>query len=187
MDSIVHAAVQEVAKYKPRKKRKRMGTEQQILQGEEYAGEDKTWHGRHKKSLPVTRILVVIAMQYIHDALRPLAVCDEMEHKAVNQVFKKSPGKYTRSEKHQAGKKVVTKIIKGRIKQNSNHGRIDSPYHQWMCFGKHLQILVPEQLRLSLIMYLLKPHKLLRLTTKIGQGLQIVSPYRDRWSNITSA
>lgn len=77
-------------------------------------------------------------------------------------VFKQSPEKHAanKSQNNPAG--GIIQFGATIIKHIHDHRQVHAPDHQWMCFGKHFQVIILEQPGLSFIMNFIELH-----TTKI--------------------
>jgi len=102
--------------------------------------------------------MMVIAMHDIYELLCPLALCHHMEGPAVHQVFKKGPEEHSSQKSQRHSRQGILQRVPAVIKEIADDRNIHTPDHQRMCLGKHFQVLIPEQLRLSLIMYFFEFH-----------------------------
>ena len=91
MYGIMHASIQQVAKHKTGKKHECVFLYKGIHQHKNGGGENDAWDRRHKQALSVTRVFMVVAMHYVNNLSRALALGNKMKKKPVHDILKKSP------------------------------------------------------------------------------------------------
>jgi hypothetical protein len=102
--------------------------------------------------------MVMVAVHHVHEFFGPFAVCHPMKDKAMHQIFEKTPEKHSAQEGEDDPHQGVIQPRSAVIQEIYNDWHINAPNHQGMRLGEHLQVVIPEQLGLPLIMYFLEFH-----------------------------
>ena len=159
MDGIMHGSIDQVAQYETRKESEGILPKYQVFQPKNSRGQDDAGHRRHEQPVPVTGVMMVIAMHDINKFLGFIAIGHPVKGVPVRQVFKKGPEEHACKE--QQGDLAATESAVGKSinRQTNDKWKINAPDHQWISLGKHFQVRILEKLRLALIMNFLKLHQ----------------------------
>lgn len=158
MNSIVHAPVQQIARHKAGKEYKCVMPQEQVKNGKEKGRDDDAGNGRHKQSLFIARILMVIAMHGIGQFPGSRTFTYPVKNKPVGEVFKESPAE-NRQPVYKGDPDIgITKRCFAVIQHIADHGQIHTKNNNGMGFRQQFQIAVTEDLRLSFIVYFFEFH-----------------------------
>ena len=158
MNGIMHRTIHEIAQYESGEENKSIFFHRQIHETENGRGNDNAGYRWHKKTLFVPGEVMVVPVHNIDKFLRPFTVCNSVKSKPVHQVFKEGPEESARckSEKYRCIAEFQPEM--SEVNEINNHRQVHAPDDQRMGFGEHFHITVPEKLRLTLVMNLLKLH-----------------------------
>ncbi len=95
MNGIMHTAIDQIAQQKARKEHKAVGAHNQVHNAHNDTGKNQARNRGHKQALFIPGEMMVIAMEGIGEFFTPTRIRNPMENKAVGNVFKKRPEKYT--------------------------------------------------------------------------------------------
>lgn len=158
MNSIVHAPVQQVARHKAGKEYKCVVQHEQVKNGEEEGRDDHAGNGRHKQSLFIARILMVITMYRIGDFAGSRTFTYPVKNKAVGEVFEEAPTQYCQPVYKGDPHIRIAERCFAVVQHIADHGQIHTKNNNGMGFRQHLQVAVTEDLRLSFIVYFFEFH-----------------------------
>ena len=144
MDSVMHTPIYQVAQYKAGEKQEGVMCHGKVYKTKDHRCNDQTWDRRHKQPLFIAGEMVVISMQYINELLCPRALYDHVKYIPVHHVFKKGPEEHAgckNKDNGPPGKLPFGNCVPG---QAGKDREVHTPDDQWMCFGEHFQVPVPE-------------------------------------------
>lgn len=158
MNSIMHAPVQQVARHKAGKEYKCVLQHEQVKNGKEKGRDNYAGNGRHKQSLFIARILMVITMHRIGDFPGGGVFAYPVENKAVGEVFEEGPAQY-RQPVYKGDPHIrIAECCFAVVQHIAYHGQIHPKNNNGMGFRQQLQVAVTEDLRLSFIVYFFEFH-----------------------------
>ena len=99
MDRIVHSTIHKVTKKKTREEHKSILAHNKKHDAENCRRKNKTWYGRHKEPLPITGVMMMIAVKYVRKLLHPRIFTYQMKKKPVCYVFEKRPEQHTANKR----------------------------------------------------------------------------------------
>src|SRR4051794_15784048 len=102
--------------------------------------------------------MMMIAMHYVYNLLSSLTFRYPMKNESMHDVLEECPEQHSGQEPDCNFYRIKAKTGCSIIGQAGKCGSVQGPNNQRMRFCKHLQVSVPEQFRLSLIVNLLKLH-----------------------------
>ena len=144
MNCIVHGAIHEVSQNKAWKKHEGIRTHQQPGKSKYSGSNDQAWYRRHKKALPVSGIVVMVAMKRVNKSLRTTTVGNHMKKESMRNIFKEAPKKHPPKEDKNNLQRRETEPGTAVIKHINNYRNIHSPNNQGMGFGEHFQEIILE-------------------------------------------
>jgi len=166
VNGVVHRSIHQVAQNKAREENKNVFLQNEVLNAEQSRSENKAWQGRHKQTLAVAGIMVVIAVHDVHELSGTLAFGTKVKGITVCQVFKKRP------EEHGADKPggyfapAKSKFTAGVNGKTNNKRKVHSPNDQRVSLGKKFQHRILEKLCLAFVVDFLKLHTLFGFACK---------------------
>ena len=158
MDRVVHGAVHQVAQQKAGEEHESIAAHDQVHQSEYGRRNDQAGYGRHEQSLPVTGIVMVVAVQGINELggsgrfghpVKNITVCD---------VFEECPEEHPCKEHEQDPAGTVIIFCSRGINDKTEDGDIHAPDHQRVGLGQRLQEIIFEQPGLAFIMDFFEMH-----------------------------
>ena len=158
MDRIMHGAIHQVAQQKAREEHESIAAHDQVHQPENGRRNDQARHGWHEQSLPVAGIVMVVAVQGIHELGGTRRFGHPVKNIPVGDVFEECPEEHPRKEHEQdpAGAEI---IFCGRgINDKTEDRDIHAPDHQRVGLGQRLKKIILEQTGLAFIVDLFEMH-----------------------------